>query len=127
MTQGGADIYVHAKVMVVDDLVLRVGSSNFNNRSMRLDTECDVILSADEPGNEHLAEKIAALRDDLLAEHLGVTAADVAATLKETGSLIATVEALRGPGRAGALSDPRAFRFRGVAGRERDPRSQRPG
>ncbi|WP_287883673.1 MULTISPECIES: phospholipase D-like domain-containing protein [Paracoccus] len=99
VTQGGAEIYVHAKVMVVDDRVLRVGSSNFNNRSMRLDTECDVILSADEPGNEHLAEKIAALRDDLLAEHLGVTAADVAATLKETGSLIATVEALRGPGR----------------------------
>ncbi len=109
VTQGGADIYVHAKVMVVDDLVLRVGSSNFNNRSMRLDTECDVILSADEPGNEHLAEKIAALRDDLLAEHLGVTAADVAATLKETGSLIATVEALRGPGRGWCLIGSQSF------------------
>ncbi|HEY0275012.1 MAG TPA: phospholipase D-like domain-containing protein [Paenirhodobacter sp.] len=35
---------MHAKVMIVDDRVLRVGSSNFNNRSLRLDSECDVIL-----------------------------------------------------------------------------------
>lgn len=100
VTEGGADIYVHAKVMVVDDRMLRVGSSNFNNRSMRLDTECDVILSADQPGNEHLAGEIAALRDDLLAEHLGTDPAQVAATLAETGSLIATIETLRGKGRS---------------------------
>lgn len=99
-TVGGTGIYVHAKVMVVDERVLRVGSSNFNNRSMRLDTECDVILSADEPGNAHQTAAIAALRDDLLAEHLGVPAARVTETLARTGSLIATVEALRGPGRS---------------------------
>ncbi|MFE3837272.1 phospholipase D-like domain-containing protein [Pseudogemmobacter sonorensis] len=99
-TEGGAPIYVHAKVMVVDDHVLRVGSSNLNNRSMRLDTECDVILSVGEPGNEGLGPRIAALRDDLLAEHLGVEPAEVTRRLAETGSLIATVEALRGPGRS---------------------------
>lgn len=99
-TEGGAPIYVHAKVMVVDDHVLRVGSSNFNNRSMRLDTECDVILSADEPENAHLVDEIATLRDDLLAEHLGVPPDQVTATLARTGSLIATIEALRGPGRS---------------------------
>ena len=100
VTAGGAPIYVHAKVMVVDDRVLRVGSSNFNNRSMRLDTECDVILSADEPGNQALRDEIAALRDDLLAEHLGVPPAAVTAKLAGTGSLAATVEALRGGGRS---------------------------
>ena len=100
VTQHRAPIYVHAKVMVVDDRVLRVGSSNFNNRSMRLDTECDVILSVDEPGNEHLAKEIAALRDDLLAEHLGVSPAEVSEKIAQTGSLIATVEALRGAGRS---------------------------
>lgn len=100
VTKGGAEIYVHAKVMIVDDQVLRVGSSNFNNRSMRLDTECDVILSAGEPGNDRLSEQIVALRDDLLAEHLGVTPRDVTATLRESGSLIATIEALRGSGRS---------------------------
>ena len=45
-TAGGQPIYVHAKVTVVDDEVLRVGSSNFNNRSLRLDSECDVVIDA---------------------------------------------------------------------------------
>ncbi|WP_112309773.1 phospholipase D-like domain-containing protein [Pseudogemmobacter bohemicus] len=99
-TAEGQPIYVHAKVMVVDDQILRVGSSNFNNRSMRLDSECDVILSVDEPENAHLTDEIAALRNDLLAEHLGVSAEKVASTLAETGSLIATVYALRRPGRS---------------------------
>ena len=99
-TAGGTPIYVHAKVMAVDGRVLRVGSSNFNNRSMRLDTECDVILSADEPGNAGLSDGITALRDDLLAEHLGVAPQAVMAKIAETGSLIAAVEALRGPGRS---------------------------
>lgn len=100
VTQNKAQIYVHAKAMVVDDTVLRVGSSNFNNRSMRLDTECDVILTADEPGNEHLRDEIGYLRNDLLAEHLGVPVSEVSAKLAETGSLIATIEALRNDGRS---------------------------
>ncbi|RMC37324.1 phospholipase D-like domain-containing protein [Paracoccus alkanivorans] len=99
VTTGGAEIYVHAKVTVVDDRILRVGSSNFNNRSLQLDTECDVLLSSDEEGNESLRDEIAAVRNDLLAEHLGTTQEEVAARLEETGSLIATIEALRGGGR----------------------------
>lgn len=99
VTEGGEEIYVHAKVTVVDDRILRVGSSNFNNRSLRLDTECDVILSLDDPENEDLDDEIAFLRNDLLAEHLGVTPDEIAAKLEETGSLIAVVEALRGSGR----------------------------
>lgn len=45
-TASGEPIYVHAKVTVIDDDVLRIGSSNFNNRSLRLDTECDVVIDA---------------------------------------------------------------------------------
>lgn len=97
-TARGAPIHVHAKVMVVDDRLLRVGSSNLNNRSLRLDTECDVILSAGLPGQEHLAPAIEALRDDLLAEHLYVPAGTVSSKVKATGSLIATIDALRGEG-----------------------------
>ena len=37
---------------------------------------------------------------DLMAEHLGVSPATVAATIEETGSLIATIERLRGSGRS---------------------------
>lgn len=99
-TESGQPIYVHAKVMVVDDKVLRVGSSNFNNRSMRLDTECDVILSTDIEKNARLSMQIAHLRNDLLAEHLGVDVAVVARVLAKTGSLIATIDELRTNGRS---------------------------
>ncbi len=99
-TQAGEPIYVHAKMTIVDDEVLHVGSSNLNNRSMRLDTECDVTLDATLPGNESAAPTIRALRDGLLAEHLGVTADAVAAAIDGKGSLIAAIEALRGEGRS---------------------------
>ncbi|MGE4322863.1 MAG: phospholipase D-like domain-containing protein [Sphingobium sp.] len=99
MTAGGQAIYVHAKVMIVDERCLRVGSSNFNNRSLRLDTECDVVISADETGNGHAAETIAGIRNDLIAEHLDVSPEEVARRLDETGSLIGVIDALRGEGR----------------------------
>jgi len=98
VTAGGADIYCHAKVLVADDRVLRLGSSNMNNRSLRLDTECDVALEADDPDAR---ARIAAVRDDLLAEHLGTEASTVAAAVARTGSLIAAVEELRGPAGGG--------------------------
>lgn len=95
-TAGGTPIYVHAKILVVDEDVLRIGSSNFNNRSMRLDTECDVTLAAENGADPAC---IAAIRDGLLAEHLGSDRDTVAATLAETGSLIATIDHLTRPGR----------------------------
>ncbi|WP_022705764.1 phospholipase D-like domain-containing protein [Paracoccus zeaxanthinifaciens] len=102
VTDGGEDIYVHAKVTVVDDLYLRVGSSNFNNRSMRLDTECDVVLAADRPGAEGIGPRITALRDDLLAEHLGLSTDEMTAAIRDHGGLIPAIEAQlrpRGQGR----------------------------
>ncbi|WP_244493749.1 phospholipase D-like domain-containing protein [Aureimonas sp. AU4] len=99
-TDGGEPIYVHAKILICDDRSLRIGSSNMNNRSLRLDTECDVTVDAALPGNEGAAGTIVAVRDELLAEHLGVDARTVARSLAETRSLIETIEALRGPGRS---------------------------
>ncbi len=68
------DIYVHAKIMIIDDRLLRVGSSNLNNRSMGLDTECDLAVEArtGAPDRDVLRATIRAVRNDLLAEHLGV-------------------------------------------------------
>ncbi len=40
-------ISLHAKLMIVDDEFMRVGSANISNRSMGLDTECDLALEAD--------------------------------------------------------------------------------
>lgn len=94
VTANGAAIYVHAKVMVVDDHYLRVGSSNFNNRSLRLDSECDVVVAADAPGNAGIESRIAALRNGLIAEHLAADEERVAARLEESGSLIRTIEGL---------------------------------
>ena len=48
-TDGGTPIYIHSKVLVVDDRLLRIGSSNLNNRSMGFDSECDVAIEADGP------------------------------------------------------------------------------
>lgn len=95
---GGAPIYVHAKIMVVDDRYLKIGSANINNRSLRLDTECDVTLAA-ESSQPDLQRKIAEVRNDLLAEHLDTDAETVASHLERTGSLIETIEHLRGAGR----------------------------
>ena len=43
---GDGCINVHAKVLVVDDTLVRIGSSNLSNRSMGLDTECDLGIEA---------------------------------------------------------------------------------
>ena len=90
-TAGGEYIYVHAKIVVIDDHIIRVGSSNFNNRSLRLDSECDVTI-------ESGGDAIARIRDELIAEHLDVAPELVRDHMRE-GSLIAAIEALRGPGK----------------------------
>ena len=98
-TARGEPIYVHAKILIVDDRVLRVGSSNMNNRSMRLDTECDVTIDAALPANAGREDDIRAIRDDLIAEHLDLPIDRVAAVIAERG-LVAAIEQLRDkPGR----------------------------
>ncbi|MEB2844620.1 phospholipase [Rhizobiales bacterium RZME27] len=87
-------IYVHAKMMFADDRIIKIGSANLNNRSMGYDTECDVILAAQDD-QDALREKIIATRDDLLAEHLGRSVTEVGeAIAAHGGSLIAAIEAL---------------------------------
>jgi len=87
VTEAGEPIYVHAKIMIVDDHLLRLGSSNLNNRSMGFDTECDVAI-------ERPAQVIAGFRMRLMAEHLGVSVAQVEETMGRSGSMIATIEQL---------------------------------
>ena len=98
-----AHITVHAKVMVIDDRVLRIGSANLNNRSMGLDTECDLAIEA-QPGTPREAEvkaTVTAVRDDLLSEHLGTTPEVLGREVARTGSLIGAIESLRRPGGMG--------------------------
>lgn len=102
VTEGGEPIYVHAKITVIDDRLLRVGSSNLNNRSMTFDTECDLAIEAagDSPDDERLRATIVAIRNDLLCEHLGVKHEVLDRTLDGVdGSLLGAIERLRGTGR----------------------------
>ena len=69
VTDRGAPIYIHSKVLVVDDRLLRVGSSNLNNRSMGFDSECDIAIEADSNDSEH--DDVRA-RDHVRAASIGV-------------------------------------------------------
>jgi len=102
VAEKGTPIYVHAKIVVMDDRLLRVGSSNLSNRSLGMDTECDVSIAArqDPFGDPDLRRRIATLRNDLIAEHLDVETADVEREIERAdGGLIGAIEALRGTGK----------------------------
>lgn len=105
VTRGGADIYVHAKVSIVDDRLLRIGSSNLNNRSLGLDSECDVVIDAALQENRDTPPEIARLRTRLIAEHLDVEPEAFARAFREHGSLVEAIEALRGDGKTLELLD----------------------
>jgi phosphatidylserine/phosphatidylglycerophosphate/cardiolipin synthase-like enzyme len=92
---GGRPIVVHSKVTVIDDRFVRVGTANFNNRSMGFDTECDLALEATGPQAAAVGRAALKLRDGLLAEHLGTTREAVGAAVAEAGGLIPAIERLR--------------------------------
>ncbi|MGB5987959.1 MAG: VTT domain-containing protein, partial [Desulfobacterales bacterium] len=87
-------LMVHAKLMVIDDRFVRVGSSNLSNRSMGLDAECDLALDAED--DEAIRKGIAAFRNRLLGEHLDCSVEEVAEALAAHGALVRAIEALRG-------------------------------
>jgi len=88
-----AEVMVHSKVMIVDDRYLRIGSANLCNRSIAVDTECDLVISA-ETAEQRRA--VTAARDRLIAEHCGATEAEVAALMQRSGSLFQTLDAIAG-------------------------------
>ena len=95
---GETAIYVHAKIMIVDDEILRIGSANLNNRSMGLDSECDVFIDSTRDGNGHAAEAIASLRRKLLGEHCGLDEREVGQLLSRYGSMAGLIDHSRGDG-----------------------------
>lgn len=105
VTRERKDIYVHAKVAIVDDRFLRVGSSNLNNRSQGLDSECDMVIDAALPANRDTTERMTELRHRLLGEHLDVSPEKFAIEESARGSMIAAIEALRGLGKSLDLLD----------------------
>lgn len=94
----GTCVDVHSKVMIVDDAWLRIGSANLSNRSMGLDTECDLVIEAG--GSRETQAQIRRVRDALIAEHLGVSAEDFAAAAASSANLSGAIERLNSPGRS---------------------------
>lgn len=86
-------VNVHSKLMIVDDELLIVGSANLNNRSMVLDSECNV--SIDAGADARIRRVIAAMRDTLLAEHLGWEVSDIVRERDARGGMNAAIQALQ--------------------------------
>jgi phosphatidylserine/phosphatidylglycerophosphate/cardiolipin synthase-like enzyme len=104
---GECQVLIHSKLIIVDDVFLRIGSSNLNNRSMGLDSECDLAIEAT---GEEERRTIACLRDRLLAEHLETQPDTFTEVLEEAGgSLIRAIDrlnmAVRGLRPFGAMAD----------------------
>lgn len=116
-------LMVHAKLMIVDDRVLRIGSSNLSNRSMGLDSECDLCIAAEQQAT---IDAIRALRHRLLGMFLSVTPEQLAQAERvaaaEGGGPIQAIEQLR---RAQASAEePPPLRLADLEGRV-DPEWER--
>ena len=98
VTTLGKTIIVHAKLTIIDDKLLRIGSSNLNNRSLGLDTECDLSLEAAGAGSAKNRAEITRLRNKLLAHWLGCVEPPLEAAIAEAGSVGGALEALRAGG-----------------------------
>jgi phosphatidylserine/phosphatidylglycerophosphate/cardiolipin synthase-like enzyme/uncharacterized membrane protein YdjX (TVP38/TMEM64 family) len=94
----GTCVDVHSKLMIVDDEWLRIGSSNLSNRSMGLDTECDVLLEA--RGDAAHRAGVRGFLARLLGEHLDAAPDEVLRHLDRTGSVARAIAALRSDGRS---------------------------
>jgi len=89
---------VHAKLLIVDQRIVKIGSSNWSNRSMGLDTECDAWI-APPATDAHGHPQVRALLSRLLAEHLGTEPGRVEQELAAGKSLFALCDALGDGGR----------------------------
>ncbi len=114
ITAGKEDlsVMVHSKLLIVDDRILLLGSANLNNRSLGLDTECNLVLDCD---SEAHREALANLRQSLLAEHTGASATDVAEVLRGGDRLLDGLFKLSGPQRLLSAIEHKAELDDGVA------------
>ncbi len=95
-------VYVHSKLALLDDRWLRVGSANLNQRSMGLDTECDLVFEARDDAQR---AALARLLGRLAGHWSGRGAEEVLATAREAGSLGAALDRWEDEERGLALLD----------------------
>jgi phosphatidylserine/phosphatidylglycerophosphate/cardiolipin synthase-like enzyme len=93
LAQDDVPITVHSKLMIIDDRLLRVGSSNLNNRSLGFDTECDLAIEA-HTISDSTQQALFRLLVRLVAEHTGSSAELMHHRIVEADSLLAGIGAL---------------------------------
>jgi len=99
-------INLHAKVMITDDRLLRVGSANLNNRSMGLDTECDLAIEATH-NDARVRNAIHDFRNRLLSEHLACDPEVIDARVRQHGSMRRAIESFHAGTRRLSPLEPR--------------------
>ena len=82
-------VYVHAKIFIADHRIIKIGSSNLSNRSMRVDSEVDLVIERPQP-----EDAVRQWLHRLLAVHFGCTREEVAAKLQEAASLGAGIDSM---------------------------------
>jgi phosphatidylserine/phosphatidylglycerophosphate/cardiolipin synthase-like enzyme/uncharacterized membrane protein YdjX (TVP38/TMEM64 family) len=87
--KGEVPVKVHSKLMIADDTFFTVGSANLNERSMGLDSECNLAMRPTEQ-----ASAIREIRHKLLAHHLGVAPAEYGAEESSGKGILGAVKAL---------------------------------
>lgn len=80
------DIYVHSKMMLVDDAFAAIGSANLNRRGFFSDGECDIFALREQVADGD--NWIRNLRIALWAEHLGLTPEYAAAALRDPAAAL---------------------------------------
>jgi phospholipase D1/2 len=87
--EGDVPVFIHAKVLAVDDRFLLVSSANTSNRSMSFDTELGVAWESPEP-----TPSLRAARIDLLAEHCGLSLPEAETVVGPIDGLVARLDQL---------------------------------
>ncbi|HSE39768.1 MAG TPA: VTT domain-containing protein [Acidobacteriota bacterium] len=100
-------VLVHSKIIVADDCAVTIGSANLSNRSMGLDTECNLTIQSD--GSSRIENAIGRIRNRLLGEHLGMSAEDVQTALKATGSINELIDFRKGSPRYLKIVETKEF------------------
>lgn len=94
---GDVPVFIHAKVLAVDDRFLLVSSANTTNRSMSFDSELGVAWEAREP-----TPSLRAARIELLGEHCGMAGDEAEQLVGPIEGLVARLDELA-RSRRGAL------------------------
>ena len=87
-------VFIHSKLMLIDDRFLTVGSANTNNRSMGLDTELNVSWEADDKQDGTIMRALNKVRTGLLSEHTGLSSPYEIQMLSRTAGLVDFLESI---------------------------------